>query len=290
MNEAPVWKCDWVGAGSLTVGQRYQLNCKGDIPLEWPKEGYWHVTTPRADQKYALQILRPLEVNSQSVRLEVTSYNTGQLEMDYLRIFKGDVGFEITKPNWKVATVIQQTQEPTKPFESIGPYALGFPMWILFSMGAALAVLLVIVIRSVRKWNQRRRLREELRLHRTALSPLHQYYRDARNLKRKLDNAKSQDDLRGFVDGLNKEFKLYFVRKFEIPALDWSDRQTVREVRKCRKGRRIDSEIESLKTSLRELHKLKSRQDLKAKDLDQLYRICMISLEQVEGAFPEVRL
>ncbi len=281
MSAVPIWGCEFVGAESLTVGTEFQLKCHGDIPVNWSNAGPLRVEWPSPELQYTLNILGSPVLNENSAEFTVTSYRAGDHNLEYFRILKGDAGFEVSKPSFKVQSVLKSGAEPPKPFESFGPYTLPFPTWILAAFGVVALLIVVLSVRSFRKWSQRRALREELRLHRTALSPLHQFFRDARAVKRTMDNAKSPSDLSAAAQMLNKEFRLYFVRKFEIPALKWADRLILADLKK-QDRRLFDVSSEKLSTSLRELKQLIARPQVERKDIEQLYRICFETIEHVD--------
>jgi hypothetical protein len=124
---------------------------------------------------------------------------------------------------------------------------------------------------------------EELKLHATAMPPLHQFYRDARQLRRRLHTLKESSELQQISQDLDKNFRLFDLRRFQIPTLQWSNRAILEDLR--RRHRKIyRASGEPLKKTLRELDKLKARAVMEPQDVEQLYRMSLDTAEKLENA------
>jgi hypothetical protein len=172
-------------------------------------------------------------------------------------------------------------QQP-QPYGPFGPWKLDLPLWFVIAVIAGLVLLVWAVARRIRKYVQRKRMLESLKLHATALPPLHQFYRDARQLRRRMHNVKEPDELKGIGADLNRDFRLYVLRKFQIPTLDWSDREVLRDLRR-RHRKTYNFAADPLRKMLRELSKLVGRDKVEAGDVEQLHRMSIDTAEKLDG-------
>lgn len=288
MTDVPVWKCEFEAIpenpalDALTVGSKFTIHCNGDIPVEWQPGVAPSIYFPQKEQQYTLAILQTTKLEPQEVSFVVTGYKPGQLEPEYIRFMQGEKGFEVAKPKWEIKSVLKEGEKP-EPYPAYGPWSIYLPWWFWVSIALFVVLVGYVVTRALRRRAQRQRMLEDLKLHRTALSPLHQFYRDARVLRRKLHNAKSTEELQQISIDLDREFRLYVLREFEIPTLDWSDGEILADLRK-RHRRVYRRASENLKKTLRELFRLKSREKILLHDVEQLHRMSLETVERIEGA------
>lgn len=282
MNQAlPIWTCEFKGTENLTVGSLFKLNCHGEIEVAWNQDPLKAVF-PAKDFDYALVVLKSDQLSPKAVELTVTSYRAGQLKPEYIRIVQGEQGFEFSKPDWTVQSVLKPNEQP-KPYPSFGPWNLPLPVWFLASVALVLAIIGYLIFRTIRRYNQRTKMLVDLEKHRTALSPLHQFYRDSRNLRRRLHNVKQTDELTALTSELDREFRLYVLRQFKIPTLDWTDREIIRDMKK--RHRKVYYRVrEPLRKTLRELSKLKGQKQVLFKDVEQLHKMSLDTVEKIDGA------
>jgi hypothetical protein len=287
MNEIPVWSCEFKefpqgpALNALTVGSKFTLNCHGDLPVQWAVGTPVTPVFPQKEQAYSLAILENPRLEANQATFTVTGYKAGKHEPEYLRFVQGERGFEFVKPKWEIQSVLKQGEQP-QPYPPFGPWALGMPLWFLVALVAAALVSVYLVIRALRRRNQRRRMLDELKLHRTALTPLHQFYRDSRLLRRKIHNARNVEELRKISEELNREFRLYVLRQFQIPALDWSDGEILGDLKK-RHRHVYRHASETLKRTLRELFRMKGREGLLLHDVEQLHRMSLEAVEKLDS-------
>lgn len=290
MNDAlPVWNCTFgksaeanpVEMNALTVGSKFSLSCKGDIPVNW-SEGPLTVQFPKKEDSYTLQVLKTERLAPNEAVMTVTAYKAGAHHPDYVRITQGANGFEVSKPAWEIKSVLKKDEQP-QPYAPFGPWSLGFPMWIVITAAILLALVGLFIFRMVRRYTQRNRMLLELARHKTALSPIHQFYRDARQLRRRLNLTQSEGEFKAVADDLDREFRLYVLREFQIPTLEWSDRAIVEDLR--RRHRHVYQVAgDPLKRTLRELARMKAQTAVKLGDVEQLHRMSMDAAERIEGA------
>lgn len=290
MNEAlPVWTCTFgkstepnaAEMNALTVGAKFSMSCKGDLPVEWT-DAPLTIKFPKKEDSYTLQILKSDKLAANEALFVVTGYKGGAYSPEYIRVVQGDRGFEVAKPSWEIKSVLKKDQQ-NQPYPAFGPWALGFPLWLLIAAGVTMALIALLIYRAVRRYSQRNRMLLELARHKTALSPIHQFYRDARGLRRRLSLAREKAEFKNVADELNRDFRLYVLREFLIPTLDWSDRAIADDLR--RRHRKVYEQAgDSLKKALRELARMKSIEEVKQSDVEQLHRMSMDAAERIEQA------
>jgi hypothetical protein len=287
----PVWTCGFekLNGGmelkDLTVGAKFELHCHGDIPVNaWDAKATPTVAFKQEQDAYSLVILKTEQLDAQDARFVVTGYKPGNHQPEFFRIVQGDKGFEAAKPTWEIKSVLPPNQQPPpQPYGPFGPFTVSMPPWLW--IGALLLFVLLIagVVQKLRRVRQRRRMLEELKRHRTPMSPLHQFYRDSRNLRRRLHSVKVEDELKGISSDLNREFRLYLLRQFEIPTLEWNDAAILRDLRKRHRHVFIHAGA-PLKKTLRELLRTQARARISLEDVEQLHRMSLDAAERIESA------
>lgn len=294
MNEAlPVWTCSFERASepapdlkALTVGSPFVMGCKGDIPVSWQK-GNLELVFAKKEDMFSLHILKIEKLEAQSAVFLVTGYKAGEFKPDYIRVVQkaaaeSALGFEFAKPQWQIQSVLKKDQQ-AQPFPPFGPWSLGFPLWILIAVGVFLALLLLVLFRGIRRYSQRNRIRTEMARHKTALAPIHQFYRDSRQWRRRLNEIKTDEERKSLASALNHDFRLFILREFQIPTLEWSDRAIVEDLR--RRHRHIyDQAGDSIRKTLRELGRLSTRPQVMQNDLEQVLRMSLDAVERTELA------
>lgn len=294
MSDIPVWNCEFFPLKSegapamdaLTVGAKFGLKCHGDIAIPWD-QGAPQVVFPKEDQQYSLAILKVVRQDPNDTQYEVTAYRAGELKPEYMRVVQGkgssaEKGFEVTQPKWSVKSVLDP-KSPPQPYGPLGPWTLSLPLWIWLAAFLTVVLFVYFTVRKLRRMSQRRRMLENLKLHKTALPPLYQFYRDARQLRRRLHTLKNEAELKQISEDLEKEFRLFVLRQFQVPAMEWSNRAILEDLRR-RHRKTYARGADALRKTLRELEKLKARQNIGVNDLEQMYRM---SLDTAEKLGPE---
>lgn len=290
MSDIPVWSCeffplkDGTALEDLTVGSRFGWKCHGDIPVSWD-ETKAQLAMPKEDGAYTLAILQTLRQDPNDVQYEVTAYKAGEHKPEYLRVLQGkgtanEKGFEVAQPKWAVKSVLDPKNPQQQPYGPFGPWNLGIPFWFVLTAALLLVTLIFLIVRKTRKMNQRRRMLDDLKLHKTALSPIYQFYRDARQLRRRMHTVKETTDLKKISEDLDREFRLFVLRQFQVPALEWSNRAILDDIRR-RHRKTYRASADPLKKTLRELQKLKAQEKVSAEDLEQMHRMSLDTAEKL---------
>jgi hypothetical protein len=298
MSDVPLWNCEFIplkqeggpALESLTVGSPFGWKCHGDLPITWVENAPPHLVFAKPEDQYSLQILKIVRQDANDVQYVVTGYKAGNHAPEFVRVMQSqngqDKGFEVGGAKWQIASVLDNQKQQPQPYPPYGPWTFSLPLWFIVTLAAVGLLLLYLLVRFVRRTLQRRKMLEELKLHQTALPPLHQFYRDARNLRRRLNDAKAPEDFKAVSSDLDRDFRLYVLRKFQIPTLVWSDRAVLEDLR--RRHRPVyQAAGDLLKRTLRELTKLKGRASVELKDLEQLHRMSLDAAERLEqGGHP----
>jgi len=287
MSDIPVWNCQFEGGdlSSLTVGAKFTMKCHGDIAVSWDQSASPVLVFPKEEDSYSLSILKTDQLAANDVVFEVTAYKPGEHKPEYIRVLQGkgtstEKGFEFSKPIWAVKSVLDPQKQQPQPYGPVGPWRLSLPIWFWAALILALGLLAYAIVRKLRKVAQRRRMLEDLKLHRTALPPLFQFYRDARQIRRRLHTVKENEELKKISLDLDREFRLFVLRQFQVPALEWSNRSILEDLRRRhRKTYRLAGD--SLRKTLRELEKLRTRIDVTLPDLEQMHRMSLDAAEKL---------
>ncbi len=284
----PIWKCDFNAAdgghplNNLTVGSIFKLKCHGDIPVDWDKSAVSVVFPNKKEGEFTLVVLKADKLESTDAELTVTGYKAGQFKPEYIRLAQGKNAsgvIEIAKPAWEIRTVLKQGEQP-QPYPPFGPWGVGLPLWFMLVIGLLVGLITLFTVRFVRRRMQRQRMLTNLATHKTALSPVNQFYKDARQLRKRLNNAKTGEEIKDVAIQLDREFRLFVLRQFLVPALDWSDRAIVDDIRK-RHRKIFETSGDSLRKALRELTRIKARAAVSVADAEQLHQICLDAVEKM---------
>lgn len=250
----------------LTVGDRFTLACDGEMSAELKPTAQFEFQD--ANKKYTLHILEVQEATNRNFKLIVASYKPGE-HTDTLKINDGEQSLITNELKWKVESVLQPNQKP-QMVVSRGPYFIDYPSWLWFSIaGIVLAVAAIIVFIFYRR-RRRQRLMQELEQFKTMLSPIGQFSKDIRKTVRELSSKKPIDAAGPQVVQLDRDFRLYLIRELMVPALQVTDTQLIREIKKSHRA--IYEHYQSdFRRVLSELTKAKNDQDkVKVKDGEDL--------------------
>jgi hypothetical protein len=223
----------------LTVGREFLLICEGEIPKGLQQERISFVLTP--EQKYNLKILG-FELRSFSeADFKVTSYSAGAVRFDDLQVTDGTTTFSLGPVQWNVVSVLPKQQpgeEKTKlePFGPIGPANLSIPAlyWAIFAAIVGLFVLVFFarIYRAVQRRNMIQRLKE----HDSALSPLGQFHQSFRKLQRVnpvfFGGVTDHNQIVDCLKTTNEMYRLFLTRRFQVPAMEWSDRLVLKDLKR----------------------------------------------------------
>ena len=282
----PIWTCHFADPTSgsdkldnLTVGTKFAMACQGEIAVDWDQSPTT-VKFNKDEEAFSLVILKTEKLEAKGALFEVTGYKPGDHHPEYFRVLQGEHGFEVAKPTWSIKSVLNPKDKP-QPFGPFGPFQVTVPPWVLVLTFIFIFALIMGLVRAIRNRLKRRRVLEQLKRHRTALPPAHQFYRDARLLRRRLYAAVESEELKSILKDLDRDFRLFLLRQFEIAAIDGTESDLLKALR--RHPRVAWGEVESdLTRTLRELGRLVEQPVVHSSDVEQLHRMSVRTAEKLE--------
>lgn len=277
----PIWQCEFNVPTGHTVGAPFSVKCHGDIPVSWNQNQKLNVNFSQPEDEYSLVVLKAEKLEPQSADLLLVSYKAGPHQPEYIRIRQDNGGFEVAKPKWEIQSVLKQGQK-AEAYPPFGPWLFWPSPWLLLPVVIVFVVLVAVVIRWWRRRSQRRAMLSSLEKHKTALTPLHQFYRDARQLRRRINTLKPDEDLAPVVAEVEKLYRLFLLRQFLVPTFDWSDREVLLDIR--RRHKRVYKSVgDDIRKALKELSQIHDKGSaLESKDVDQLLRLVVSNVERLE--------
>lgn len=270
----PEWNCQLQTSPSneqWTVGELFTMSCSG------PNAEFLS-TNLQFDQKakdkaYQIRILEVSEQSENSLTLQATTYNPGNHQMEELYIMDQGKPVVKVKPfTLPVKSVI--TKQPAQSYGPIMAMKMAYPVWLWGVLFAVVVAGVSFVIFRMRRRSQMRKVFEELQQHNTALGAFNQFNKDLRLLGRQYIFGKGTEWEESkkvrYVESLDEIFRMYVLREFFVPALDWNTNLVVRTISK-KDRKRYPAYGESLRKFLKELDRAKNDTNkLKNHDCKQL--------------------
>lgn len=232
INLVPAETADSTASVQLTVGSEFYLSCQGEWPKNLNRDSIKFVLQP--EQKYQIQLLSFEFRNPSLVDIKVTSYLVGQHRFENLTLTDGNQQVQLGPVDYVVQTV--QAGEPVKePFGPIGPVAIPIPNLYFVILFSSLLLVFILIAFKIRKKMQRKKLMESLREYDSVLSPIQQYYQSLRKLQREnvlfIGAEVEQEIIIQALNDIERMLKLYFLRKFQVPAFQWSVNDMLNEIK-----------------------------------------------------------
>lgn len=205
-------------ANQMTVGRHMTVTCSGD-----PLSGFNFASARLLEQDAPSMAYRLFKAESagSGVKLDMTVYKTGDVNISELVLTDGVNQFQLVAPALKVMSVIkppEKGQKPQEPYGPVFPVAIAIPPLYLVSQGLAFVLLIVAVVLKIRHAMNLRRLKEGLRKYDSPTAPDTQFYRSVRQSEKNSYN----------LNELEKAFMLYNVRAYKIPLFELSPRKSLR--------------------------------------------------------------
>lgn len=252
LSSLPTWNCRVDGSPrdqQWTVGETFGLICQGPSAEFLSTElKFKEKTTENGDGKtkakestgYELKVLEVTKQSSNELEMVATSYipKPHQFQNLYLED-QGEPILKVEPFTLQVKSVITDPQQ--KPYGPMGPVSLSYPVWIWIGLVAVLVAGAFFVLFRMNRRAQMRRVIEELKLHNTALGSFNQFNKDLRTLGRQHifgdENSWPAGKKQRYIENLDEIFRMYLLREFYVPALEWSSGLTVKTISKQDKRR-----------------------------------------------------
>ena len=254
----PRWVCQVEGEPKdqqWTVGEIFRLSCegpgvqfqstnlsfspapnKGDQDTQAQKRGETQKGEPRTQESpYQLKILGVEQQRENSLEIKATSYvpKTHRFKAWVIKD-QGKVVAEIEPFSLPVKTVITDPQQ--KPYGPAGAFSLGYPLYLWVILGGVLLLSLLWGLFWMGRQAQMRRVIEKLKEHNTALGAFNQFNKDVRLLGRQYlfgeEDSWPGEKKKNYVKTLDELFRMYLLREFYVPALEWTSSLMLKAIAK----------------------------------------------------------
>ena len=277
INKIPTWNCrvdSQPAEGAFTVGEKFVLLCEGQA-VSFGDSKKVHFQMPEA-LLYVIKVLSVDRLKSNEVILTATSYLKGQHKLQELVLVQDlEEKFNVRPFQLNIKSVIDNPEQ--KPYPPMGAVMMAYPFWFWFSGTSIFIIALCYGIFRLQRRAKRLKVLEELKRHNTALGPYNQLNKDLRTLTRRYSfSVKKKWDpilIERYVVSLDEIFRMYLLREFIVPALDWRTNLVVKEINKTDK-KRFSSYGISLRKFLKEL-------DRARKDIDKVDKEDCVQLTQM---------
>ncbi|MCB0378119.1 MAG: hypothetical protein KDD33_06480 [Bdellovibrionales bacterium] len=273
--DLPSWNCRVQGApksSQWTVGEVFEVECEGPSVVFSSSQLQTQIPEPAS---YSLKILKVLEQKEHKIVVQATSYNTGQHDFTGAVIAEDGVPkFKMEPLQVQVKSVLEQNKPDQKPFGPIMAMKLSYPWWLWLVLASFVVGGVFFALFRWKRKAQMKRVIDELKQHNTALGAYNQFNKDLRTLSRKNIFGKSgswnEMQKERYVTNLDEIFRMYLLREFYIPALEWNSKLVLKEVSKNdKKG--FAKYGEDLRGFLKELdHAKDDIEKVKVNDCQQL--------------------
>lgn len=274
----------------LTVGRVFDLECTGPWPADVQPDRL-RVFTEKTDKPggprddLMLKILDGKAVAKDTIQFKVTSYVAGKVQIPALVLTDGARKFQAGPLNFEVRSVLDPQQPKQEPYGPFGPLSMSIPLSWWIGLLVFILCLLGLLLTRVRRRLQRRGLLRRLKEHDSALSPSAEFYNRMRRLRREhglfAGFAARPGEAAEVTKELEAMFRVYFMREFRVPALEWNDKALLRAFRHEHKMffDEVGADIQKL---FKEFGAAKASAKVDAKDAIQLSDATRTIVERIE--------
>lgn len=223
----------------LTVGREFLLICDGDFPRTLNQEALHFVLKP--EEKYQIHLLAFEFRSPTQADLRVTAYKAGTSQFQDLQLTDGVEVLSLGPVQYAVESVLPkpepgQPQMKMEPYGPVGPASLSVPMLYWAILAGALGLVVLVFASRIFRVVQRRNMLARLKEHDSALSPMAQFHHSFRRLQRGntvfFGGVADKEHIKECLDETVAMFKLFLTRKYQVPALEWSDRLILKDIKK----------------------------------------------------------
>ncbi|WII70548.1 hypothetical protein QJS83_08770 [Bdellovibrio sp. 22V] len=273
----------------LTVGREFLLVCDGEFPKDLAQEKLHFILKP--EEKYQIHLLGFEFRSPTTADLKVTAYKAGNFQYPDLQLSDGTTTLALGPVQYQVQSVLPPPnpgEPPTKqePFGPIGPAEIGVPMLYWAILAGVIGLFVLLCVSKIYRIVQRRNMLERLKEHDSALTPLNQFHQSLRRLQRQnkvfFGVPAAQEEVQEVLQETNKMLRLYLTRKYRLPAMEWSDRLILKDIKKYHHSVYVEYGDE-LRKLLNEYHRgFQDKDQVKEQDVLNLTKHCRILLEKME--------
>ena len=255
----PEWSCRVEGTpadGQWTVGEVFYLFCEGPTAEFLSTE----LEIKEKDKSgYELKLLEVTKSSNTELEAKATSYIPTTHKFEKLIIYDQKEAVAKVRPfNLPLKSVVTNPQQ--KPYGPILSMKLAYPVWIWIALAVVLVFSIFWGLFRMNRRAQMRKVIEELKQHNTALGAFNQFNKDVRTLGRQyiFGDTKGWSDQKKqrYVESLDEVFRMYLLREFYVPALDWNSNLVLKTISNQDK-KRYDHYGTDLTKFLKELDRAK---------------------------------
>ncbi|MEK2646201.1 hypothetical protein [Bdellovibrio sp. BCCA] len=224
----------------LTVGREFLMVCDGEVPKDLVQEKLHFVL--KAEEKYQIHLLGFEFRSPTQVDIKATAYKAGNFQYQDLQLTDGTQTLSLGPIQYVVQSVLppQQPGQPPvqqEPFGPIGPASLSVPMLYWAILAGVIGLFILLCVSKIYRVVQRRNMLERLKEHDSALTPLAQFHQSMRRLQRTNTvffggTVANKADIIQCVTETQQMLKLYVTRRYQVPAMEWSDRLILKDLKK----------------------------------------------------------
>lgn len=269
----------------LTVGREFFLDCTGPwSPVADPAAAGFEF---QKGNEHFLKLLSMRKIDEGRIELKVTSYVAGKIDIPNLKFLDGGQTTELGPLSFEVKSVLDPAQPQQEPYGPFGPATLSVPGSWWLALAVALAVACLFATLKIRASLQRKFLLKKIAAHDSALSPAREFYQTLRRLKRDKGifsgTAFPPEEPMEVVAATERAFRVFFMRRFRLPALDWSDSALLKAFR--RENRAVFADHgETVQKLLKEFAAVRKTKKAEGRDAVQLAENARVLVEKLEVA------
>lgn len=224
------WSCNLSKNVDLTVGEKVTLACEGSTEGV-VQESLVIKDAQLTDQVPAMTLLAIQKFEPTSSEFIVTSYRTGEHTADQIAFYDGKTKITVKGFDWKLKSVLKQ--DPANPPQAFGSFPmmeLSYPIWFWILLIAILAAAFGLPYLQFKRIESRKKAFDDLKNLETALNPLDAFFKSMRRIEKALEVDHISP--RGFIDQVDKDWRIFLSRSMQFPAHLWATRETLKEIKK----------------------------------------------------------
>ncbi|OFZ30125.1 MAG: hypothetical protein A2622_09760 [Bdellovibrionales bacterium RIFCSPHIGHO2_01_FULL_40_29] len=206
----------------ITVGRHVFIECTGD----WDRAFKFESASIKSDEQNKLKV-KVIKAEARSATIfdvDLVFYSAGEFKFPDMILTDGVIELSLGEQNLTVQTVVKPTEDgkPPEPFGPVVPMPLAWPMAYTL-IGVTVLVLMVgLAVYSLRRRYRYRQLIAKLKDYESSMDPDLQFYKAIR---------KSEPTGMPLKD-LNQAFRMYVLRRFQIPMFDLKPASVIRFFKK----------------------------------------------------------
>lgn len=210
-------------ASEMSVGRHVLLSCEGD----WNKSFDFAQAQIKAEEnaKYLVHVLKSEARHSNAFDVDLTTYVAAEAQFPEMILTDGTNEISLGVQSFKTVSVLKKPepgQEPQKPYGYVFPLQLQWPV-IYVILGLTVIVLFLTgLVYQLRRAARYAKMIADLQQYDSLVSADLQFYKSLR-MAEKLGYP---------MEEIEKAFRLYVLRTFDVPMFVLNHRQIIRFLKK----------------------------------------------------------